>query len=67
MKKLAQLYMEYGQLMVQSEIISGKISSVKQQIQEAINQPEPSDFKEVKVPDEKKAEPDKKIEESEKK
>lgn len=53
MINLGQLYAEYGQLMVQSEIVNNKIKIVKQQIQKILNRPIKQDFKEVKIPDKK--------------
>ena len=45
------LYTEYGQLMIQLEILNGRITKVKQAIAEGLNKPKEENYKEVKIKD----------------
>ena len=47
---MKELYAQYGELLVQREIIDGRIATVKQQIANGLNKPAP----EPKVKEEKK-------------
>jgi len=39
--ELKELHEEYGKLMIQSEILQGRVMEVKRAIAEAMNKPEP--------------------------
>lgn len=41
--ELKELYTAYGELVIQAEIVQGRIMEVKKKIAEALNQPKPKE------------------------